>query len=140
ILALCKSHNVWLMGDECYSHFVYQPHKPYSIASAPGAKERVIIINSMSKTFAMTRWHIGYTLEPKALIQALIKLQSQSTSNPTSIAQYAALEGMTGTITTVPMMLTEYTKQRKRIIEKLRTISGITCEWPGGAFYAFPNI
>ena len=140
ILAVCKKHNVWLMGDECYSHFTYGPHKPYSIASALGSKENVIIIGSMSKTFAMTGWRIGYTLGPEALIQALIKLQSQSTSNATSIAQYAALEAMRGTMETVPVMLAEYAKRRKRIVEGLRAISGVTCEWPGGAFYAFPNI
>jgi aspartate aminotransferase len=140
ILALCKKHNVWLMGDECYSHFTYEPHKPYSIASAAGSKEKVIIIGSVSKTFAMTGWRIGYTLGPEALIQALIKLQSQSTSNATSIAQYAALEAMRGTMETVPVMLAEYAKRRKRIVEGLRAIPGVTCEWPGGAFYAFPNI
>jgi aspartate aminotransferase len=140
ILVLCKKHNVWLMGDECYSHFTYEPHKPYSIASAAGSKENVIIIGSVSKTFAMTGWRIGYTLGPEALIQALIKLQSQSTSNPTSIAQYAALEAMRGTMETVPLMLAEYEKRRKRIVEGLRAIPGVTCEWPGGAFYAFPNI
>ncbi len=140
ILAVCKKHNVWLMGDECYSHFTYDPHKPYSIASAPGSKESVIIIGSVSKTFAMTGWRIGYTLGPEALIQALIKLQSQSTSNATSIAQYAALEAMRGTMETVPVMLSEYAKRRKRSVEGLRAIPGVTCEWPGGAFYAFPDI
>ncbi len=140
ILALCKKHNIWLMGDECYSHFTYEPHKPYSIASVSGSKDKVIIIGSVSKTFAMTGWRIGYTLGPEALIQAIIKLQSQSTSNPTSIAQYAALEAMRGTMETVPVMLAEYEKRRKRIVEGLRAIPGITCEWPGGAFYAFPNI
>lgn len=140
ILALCKKHNIWLMGDECYSHFTYEPHKPYSIASAHDARENVVIIGSVSKTFAMTGWRIGYTLGPEALIQALIKLQSQSTSNATSIAQYAALEAMRGTMETVPVMLAEYEKRRKRIVEGLRAIPGITCEWPGGAFYAFPDI
>jgi aspartate aminotransferase len=140
ILAVCKKHNVWLMGDECYSHFTYEPHKPYSIASAAGSKENVIIIGSVSKTFAMTGWRIGYTLGPEALIQALVKLQSQSTSNATSIAQYAALEAMRGSMETVPLMLAEYAKRRKRIVEGLSAIPGVTCEWPGGAFYAFPNI
>ena len=140
ILAVCKKHDVWLMGDECYSHFTYDPHKPHSIASAASSKESVIIIGSVSKTFAMTGWRIGYTLGPEALIQALIKLQSQSTSNATSIAQYAALEAMRGTMETVPVMLAEYAKRRKRIVEGLRAIPGVTCEWPGGAFYAFPNI
>ncbi len=130
----------WLMGDECYSHFTYEPHKAYSIASAASSKENVIIIGSVSKTFAMTGWRIGYTLGPEALIQALIKLQSQSTSNATSIAQYAALEAMRGPMETVPVMLAEYAKRRKRIVEGLRAIPGVTCEWPGGAFYAFPNI
>jgi aspartate aminotransferase len=140
ILALCKKHNVWLLGDECYSHFVYAPHKPYSIASAKDSKANVIIIGSVSKTFAMTGWRIGYTLAPEALVQASNKLQSQSTSNATSIAQYAALAAMTGPMDAVPPMLAEYEKRRQRIVEGLRKIPGVTCEWPGGAFYAFPNI
>jgi len=140
ILAVCTKHNIWLMADECYSHFVYDPHKPFSIASAKDAKARIIIIGSMSKTFAMTGWRVGYTLAPEPLIQAVIKIQSQSTSNPTSIAQYAALEAMRGSMETVPVMLAEYRKRRTRIVEGLRAIPGVTCEWPGGAFYAFPNI
>ena len=140
ILALCKKHNIWLMADECYSHFVYEPHKPFSIASAADSKSNVIVIGSVSKTFAMTGWRIGYTLAPEELIQQMIKLQSQCTSNPTSIAQYAALEAMRGSMDTVPPMLAEYTKRRKRIVEGLRAIPGVTCEWPGGAFYAFPKV
>jgi aspartate aminotransferase len=140
ILAVCKKHDLWLLGDECYSHFVYEPHKPFSIASARDSKDRVIVVGSVSKTFAMTGWRIGYTLGPEFLIQAIIKVQSQSTSNPASIAQYAALEAMRGTMETVPLMLAEYAKRRKRTVEGLREIPGITCEWPGGAFYAFPNV
>jgi aspartate aminotransferase len=140
ILAVCKKHNVWLMADECYSHFTYEPHKPFSIASAAESKANVIVVGSVSKTFAMTGWRIGYTLAPEALVQAVIKLQSQSTSNPTSIAQYAALEAMRGTMETVPIMLAEYAKRRKRIVEGLCAIPGVNCEMPGGAFYAFPNV
>ncbi len=140
ILALCRKHEIWLMADECYSHFVYEPHKPFSIASARESKNNVIVIGSVSKTFAMTGWRIGYTLAPEPLIQAIIKVQSQSTSNPTSIAQYAALEAMRGTMGTVPVMLAEYTARRKRIVQGLRALPGVTCEWPGGAFYAFPNV
>ena len=140
ILAVCKKRNVWLMSDECYSHFTYAPHKPYSIASTAGSKEHVIVIGSMSKTFAMTGWRIGYTLAPETLIQASIKLQSQSTSNPTSIAQYAALEAMRGPMDSVPVMLAQYAKRRRRIVDGLREIPGVTCEEPGGAFYAFPNV
>jgi aspartate aminotransferase len=140
ILAICKKHNIWLMGDECYSHFTYEPHKPFSIASAKDSKDNVIIIGSCSKTFAMTGWRVGYTLAPEPLVQAIIKIQSQSTSNPTSIAQYAALEAMRGSMESVPVMLAEYAKRRKRIVEGLRQIPGVECEWPGGAFYAFPNV
>ena len=140
ILAVCKKREVWLMGDECYSHFVYEPHKPFSIASAKDSKDRVIIVGSVSKTFAMTGWRVGYTLAPEPLVQAIIKIQSQSTSNPTSIAQYAALEAMRGSMDTVPVMLAEYARRRKAIVEGLREIDGVTCEWPGGAFYAFPNV
>jgi aspartate aminotransferase len=140
ILGVCNKHGIWLMGDECYSHFVYEPHKSFSIASAKNSKQNVIIVGSVSKTFAMTGWRIGYTLAPEPLIQAMTKVQSQSTSNPTSIAQYAALEAMRGSMDTVPLMLAEYGKRRKRIVEGLRAIPGVTCEWPGGAFYAFPNI
>ena len=140
ILAVCKKRNVWLMSDECYSHFTYEPHKPFSIASEAGSKQHVIIIGSMSKTFAMTGWRIGYTLAPEALVQATIKLQSQSTSNPTSIAQYAALEAMRGSMDSVPVMLAEYGRRRRRIVDGLRGIPGVSCEEPGGAFYAFPNV
>ena len=140
ILALCAKRKIWLMSDECYSHFTYEPHKPYSIASVSGSKEHVIIIGSMSKTFAMTGWRIGYTLAPEALIQATVKLQSQSTSNPTSIAQHAALEAMRGSMDSVPVMLAEYARRRRRIVDGLRAIPGVTCAEPGGAFYAFPNV
>ena len=140
ILDVCKKHNVYVMGDECYSHFTYEQNKPYSAASEANSKSHVIVAGSVSKTFAMTGWRIGYTLGPEPLIQALIKLQSQSTSNATSIAQYAALEAMRGSMDAVPVMLAEYAKRRKRIVEGLRAIPGVTCEWPGGAFYAFPNV
>jgi aspartate aminotransferase len=140
ILRVCQKHDIWVLGDECYSHFTYEPHKPFSIASAENSKPKVIIVGSVSKTFAMTGWRIGYTLAPEPLVQAIIKLQSQSTSNPTSIAQYAALAAMTGPMDSVPVMLAEYSRRRTRIVEGLRAIPGVTCEWPGGAFYAFPNV
>jgi aspartate aminotransferase len=140
ILAVCRKHNVWLMADECYSHFVYPPHKPFSISSVAGSKDGVIVIGSLSKTFAMTGWRVGYTLAPAELISAVIKLQSQSTSNPTSIAQYAALEAMRGPMDSVPVMLAEYARRRKCVVEGLRAIPGVTCAEPGGAFYAFPNV
>jgi aspartate aminotransferase len=140
LLDLCKKHNIWLMGDECYSHFTYGNNKPFSVASLPNSKNHVIIIGSMSKTFAMTGWRLGYTLAPAELITATVKLQSQSTSNPTSIAQYAALAAMTGPMDSVPAMLAEYTRRRRRIVDGLNAIPGIECGEPGGAFYVFPNV
>ncbi|HWY43131.1 MAG TPA: pyridoxal phosphate-dependent aminotransferase [Candidatus Sulfotelmatobacter sp.] len=140
LLDLCKQQNVWLMGDECYSHFTYGENKPFSVASLPDSKNHVIIIGSMSKTFAMTGWRLGYTLAPAEIITATVKLQSQSTSNPTSIAQYAALAAMTGPMDSVPVMLAEYARRRRRIVDGLNAIPGITCGEPGGAFYAFPNV
>ncbi len=140
IYEICKRRGLWLMADECYSHFVYAPGKPYSVASIGESKANVIVVGSMSKTFAMTGWRLGYTLAPQALIDAMIKLQSQSTSNPTSIAQYAGLEAMRGSMDSVPVMLAEYARRRERIVSGLRAIPGVTCSDPGGAFYAFPNV
>jgi aspartate aminotransferase len=140
ILAVCQRHGVWLMSDECYSHFIYGDSKPYSIGSIPNSKPGLIIIGSLSKTFAMTGWRIGYTLAPQPLVAAMTKLQSQSTSNPTSIAQYAALEAMRGPMDSVPTMLAEYARRRERIVTGLRAIPGVSCNAPAGAFYVFPNI
>ena len=140
LLDLCKKHNIWLMGDECYSHFTYGNNKPFSVASLPDSKNHVIIIGSMSKTFAMTGWRLGYTLAPAELVTATVKLQSQSTSNPTSIAQYAALAAMTGPMDSVPAMLAEYARRRRRIVDGLNAIPGIQCGEPGGAFYVFPTV
>jgi len=140
ILEVCQRRGVWLMSDECYSHFVYGDGKPYSIASVPESKPGLIIIGSMSKTFAMTGWRIGYALAPQPLIAAMTKLQSQSTSNPTSIAQYAAMAAMTGPMDSVPVMLAEYARRRERIVAGLRAIPGVTCTSPAGAFYVFPNV
>jgi aspartate aminotransferase len=140
ILEVCQRRGVWLMTDECYSHFTYGDEKPYSVASVPGAKSGLIVIGSLSKTFAMTGWRIGYALAPQPLIAAMTKLQSQSTSNPTSIAQYAALAAMTGPMDSVPVMLAEYARRRERIVQGLRTIAGIRCTEPAGSFYVFPNV
>ncbi|HKN59707.1 MAG TPA: pyridoxal phosphate-dependent aminotransferase [Candidatus Acidoferrales bacterium] len=140
ILEVCQKHGVWLLSDECYSHFVYGDARPYSIASVPGSKEHVIIAGSFSKTFAMTGWRMGYALAPAPLVGAITKLQSQSTSNPNSIAQYAALEAMRGPMDSVGVMLAEYARRRELILAGLRAIPGVTCTAPQGAFYVFPNV
>ena len=140
IYEVCRAKNIWVMTDECYSHFVYGNEKPWSLASVPGTKPNIIVAGSLSKTFAMTGWRVGYALAPEPLISAMIKVQSQSTSNPTSIAQYAALEALTGPMDTVAAMLAEYARRRDRIVSGLRAIPGVTCVEPGGAFYAFPSV
>ena len=127
------------MTDECYCQFVYDG-EPFSIAAAPGAKENVVVAGSLSKTYAMTGWRIGFALAPAAVIGAMMKLQSHSTSNPTSIAQKAAVEAMRGPQDSVPVMLAEYRKRRDFVIDRLRQIPGVSIVTPKGAFYAYPNI
>jgi len=140
IYEICRKRDIWLMSDECYSHFTYGTPRPYSIASVRGAKPHVIIIGSLSKTFAMTGWRLGYALAPKPIIDAMLKVQSQCTSNATSISQYAALAALTGPMDSVPVMLAEYARRRARILAGLSAIPGISCAEPSGAFYAFPDV
>ncbi len=136
---LCQRRGIWLLSDECYSHFTYGT-RPHSVAGIPGSKPHLIIVGSLSKTFSMTGWRVGYALAPQPLMEAMLKLQSQSTSNPTSISQYAALEALRGPMDSVATMLAEYARRRARILEGLRAIPGITCNAPEGAFYVFPNV
>jgi aspartate aminotransferase len=119
---------------------MYGDVRPYSVASLPGAKEQLIVTGSLSKTFAMTGWRMGYTLAPQPLVQAMTKLASQSTSNPVSIVQYAALEALRGPMDSVGTMLAEYGRRRERVLAGIRAIPGVTCTTPQGAFYIFPNV
>ena len=139
ILEVTARHGAWLLSDECYSHFLYEG-RPFSVASIPGAKDHVILIGSVSKTYAMTGWRVGYALAPAPVVSAMVKLQSHSTSNPSSIAQKAAVEALRGPQDSVQLMLNEYRRRRSFVVEKLREIQGIHCSVPGGAFYAYPNI
>jgi aspartate aminotransferase len=129
---------IFLLTDECYSHFLYSG-SPYSVASIPGSKSTVLVAGTVSKTYAMTGWRIGYGLAPEPIIGAINKLQSHSTSNPTSIAQKAAVEALRGPQDSVPQMLAEYRKRRDFVVPRLRQIPGVTCSMPAGAFYAYPN-
>ncbi len=139
IYAITSSRGITLMTDECYCRFLYEG-EPYSIASLPGAKPNVIVVGSLSKTYAMTGWRIGFALAPAPLISAMMKLQSHSTSNPNSIAQKAAVEALLGPQDSVPRMLEEYRRRREYVIRTLREMPGVTCAEPKGAFYAYPNI
>jgi aspartate aminotransferase len=136
---LTSKRDIFLMTDECYCQFVYDD-APFSIAAAPGAKENVVVAGSLSKTYAMTGWRIGFALAPAPVIGAMMKLQSHSTSNPTSIAQKAAVEAMRGPQDSIPAMLAEYRKRRDFVIARLRQIPDVSIVMPKGAFYAYPNI
>jgi len=136
---LTAKRDIFMMTDECYCQFVYDG-SPFSIAAAPGAKDNVVVAGSLSKTYAMTGWRIGFALAPAPLIGAMMKLQSHSTSNPTSIAQKAAVEAMRGPQDSVPVMLAEYRRRRDFVVERLRQIPGVSIVMPKGAFYAYPNV
>jgi aspartate aminotransferase len=139
IAALARERGIWVMTDECYHRFLYEG-EPYSMAAFPNMRETVLVAGSLSKTYAMTGWRIGFALAPAAVISGIVKLQSHSTSNPTSIAQKAALEALRGPQDSVPAMLAEYRKRRDYVIERLRGINGVTVNVPEGAFYAYPNV
>jgi aspartate aminotransferase len=136
---LTSSRGIYLLTDECYCHFVYG-RPPFSAAVLPGAGRTVLVVGSASKTYSMTGWRVGWVLGPEPIVSAVIKLQSQSTSNVTSIAQKGAVEAMRGPQDSVSVMLAEYRRRRDFIVRRLREIPGVTCTEPQGAFYAFPNV
>ena len=139
IFRLTAGRGIYLMTDECYCKFLYDS-EPFSIASLPGAKETVLVAGSLSKTYAMTGWRIGFGLVPAPIVTAMTKLQSHSTSNPTSISQKAAVEALRGPQESVGVMLAEYRKRRDFVVGRLREIPGVECAEPRGAFYAYPNL
>ncbi len=139
IFRLTSERGIFLMTDECYCHFLYGG-TPFSIASMPGAKDTVLVAGTVSKTYAMTGWRIGFGLVPEHIAGAMLKLQSHSTSNPASISQKAAVEALRGPQEGVGVMLAEYRKRRDFVVNRLREIPGVTCSMPEGAFYAYPDI
>ena len=141
IVALAVSRGLWVISDECYCQFVYQPVQPFSATQLPEAlRRRVLVAGSLSKTYAMTGWRIGYALGPREWIKAMTCVQSHSTSNPTSISQQAAIEALTGSQDSVGRMLQAYSERRNWLIPALNDLPGVTCATPEGAFYAFPSI
>jgi aspartate aminotransferase len=139
IAQIAKDRGIFVMTDECYHRFLYEG-EPYSMAGFPGVKETVIVAGSLSKTYAMTGWRIGFVLAPTPIIGGIMKLQSHSTSNPNSIAQKAAVEALRGPQESVQIMLAEYKKRRDFVIQRLRQIPGVQAHMPQGAFYAYPNV
>ena len=130
-----------VLSDEIYETLVYDGTVHKSIASfGPEIKERTIVVNGFSKSYAMTGWRLGYAAGPKEIIDAAIQLQSHSTSNPCSISQKAGLAALKGDQSCVQAMTAEFNKRRKLIVESLNAMPGITCVEPKGAFYALPNV
>ncbi len=139
ILKLTADRGIWLMTDECYDKFVYEA-EPFSIASMPGSKDNLLLVGSLSKTYSMTGWRIGFGLGPAPVIKAAQELQSHSTSNPVSIAQKAAIEALRGPQDAVGAMLEEYRRRRAYVIDRIKAIPGLKMADPMGAFYAYPNV
>jgi aspartate aminotransferase len=139
ILHLTSRCGIYLLTDESYCRFVYDG-EPFSIAASAGARTATLVVGSVSKTYAMTGWRVGWVLGPEPVVAAVVKLQSQSTSNVTSIAQKAAVEALRGPQDSVAVMLAEYRRRRDFVTARLRRIRGVTCAEPRGAFYAFPNV
>ncbi|HKB65335.1 MAG TPA: pyridoxal phosphate-dependent aminotransferase [Pyrinomonadaceae bacterium] len=141
IMELLDERGIYVITDECYLRFVYPPAEVFSAASLPAElRTRLCIAGSFSKTYAMTGWRVGYALAPRDWTREMLKVQSHSTSNPNSIAQYAAVEALRGPQESVAEMLAEYTARRAWLLAALGEIPRISCNEPEGAFYAFPSV
>ena len=139
IVRLAHAHGIYLLLDECYVYLNFTG-KIVSGATFTDCKEHVVVLGSLSKTYAMTGWRAGFALGPKQVISAMSKLQSQSTSNPASMVQRASIAALTGSQDCVAEMRADYIKLRDRVLEGFKTIPGLTCTVPEGAFYVYPNV
>jgi len=139
VIRLAHERGIWVISDECYVYLNYAGRN-FSVGSLNQYRERFLVIGSLSKTYAMTGWRLGYTLGPAAVISAGQKLQSQSTSNPTSIVQKAAVAALAGSQQCVAEMRAEYIRLRDHIVAGVRSIPGMKCTMPQGAFYIYPNV
>lgn len=136
-----RQSRIWIVVDEIYGRLVYGDFEQTSLLTvAPDLRERTIIVDGVSKTFAMTGWRIGWMLGPAAVAQACDKLQGQGTTNPTAVAQYAAIAALQGPQEPVEEMRAIFEKRRARMVDGLRAIKGVQCDMPPGAFYAFCNV
>ena len=130
-----------VISDDIYEKIIYDDRQFTNIASlSKELRDRTVVVNGVSKTYSMTGWRIGYAAGPEEIIKAMTKLQSQNTSNPTSISQWAAVEALNGNQESVPIMVEEFRRRRDVIVEKLNAIPGVTCALPDGAFYVFPDV
>jgi aspartate aminotransferase len=140
VARLAVERGLWVISDECYEALTFEG-RHVSIAQLGGdIKARTLVVNTCSKAYAMTGWRIGYAAGPRELIRAMTDVQSQVTSNPSSIAQWAAVEALTGPQDEVAAMAAEFDRRRRIIVAGLNALPGVRCVMPKGAFYAFPNI
>jgi len=140
IAEVILKYNLYVISDEIYEKLTYDGFKHISIASLDNEiKNKTIVVNGLSKAYAMTGWRIGFAAGQKGIIKAMTNIQSQSTSNPTSIAQKAAIEALEGPQDFIHIMLSEFDKRRRFLISELNAIPDMNCITPTGAFYAFPN-
>ena len=141
IMEVCAERGIYVVSDECYLRFVYTPAEVFSAATLPAElRARLCIAGSFSKTYAMTGWRIGYSVAPAAWTREMNKVQSHSTSNPSSISQAAAAAAFNSSQDCVEGMLAEYRRRRDWLVPALQAIPGFECFEPEGAFYAFPNV
>jgi len=140
VLDVCRKHDLWVVADEIYSKLVYDGLEYTSVLSlAPDMSERIVIVDGTSKTFAMTGWRIGWAIAPEEMASAMARIQGQSTSNATSIAQYATLAAFTHSMDFLDDWRKAFSARRDAIVAGLNSIDGVSCSTPKGAFYAFPD-
>jgi aspartate aminotransferase len=140
VARLVVERGLWVVSDECYEALTFEGRHVSVASFSPEVKARTIVVNTCSKAYAMTGWRIGYSAGPRALIRAMTDAQSQVTSNPSSVAQWAAVEALTGPQDEVAKMAGEFDRRRRLIIEGLNALPGVRCGMPKGAFYAFANV
>jgi len=141
IAEVAAERDFWVISDECYLYFAYPPAVPFTAGQLPEElRSRVMICGSFSKSYAMTGWRLGFGLGPNEWIEPMLKVQSHSTSNASSITQMAALEAATGPQETMHSMISEYQRRRDWIVPALNEIPGIECAMPEGAFYVMPKV
>jgi len=136
---LKKYKNIYILSDDIYEHITYDNFKFFTIAQIQELKNRTLTMNGVSKSYSMTGWRIGYAAGPVEIIKAISKIQSQSTSNPSSISQAAAVEALNGTQEFISTRAHSFKKRRDFVVDSLNSIKGLSCLRPEGAFYVFPN-
>ncbi len=140
LASIVIDNDLTLISDEIYKEIRFDGREYLSPASLPGMKDRTVIVDGVAKAYSMTGWRIGWSLAPEPFTRAVGNLQSQQTSNPCSISQWASVEALNGPQDSVEQMRQEFEKRRDYIIPALQAIDGIECAMPGGAFYAFPDV